>query len=1790
MTGSLTPLASQDGATTAQVFGNDSAALLYKVEGDVSLPYVDDKQIPTVGVGVNLRVFLSSYLSELHITNAAEIKAISDVVKVNYSTATSLQAALTTAIAPYGALNSLSLNTAQIADLYQQIVVGTNGKNPQGKDAMLSQFDKFLTNNQISPDLASSQEGVAIFSLYFNNADTLLPIHSHILSDLKADASGSLTNRADAWFQIRYGSNKGALTVADPTKGANGVAVRRDMESTLFGLYDPSDSSGGTVTPTLTEATSIYAELSAITNETGGTETNRDYAFAYENRYSSQVSTANTELGQLQSLQPSLSIDQLTSLSVQSLGDLLQPAANVLLEHYVSNTTLNPWVNSSLSGETIDARDVQVAAKDGNSHLVASQRASGSYALGSGDYQNSLLIAQDGADTLDGSGTADDALIGGSGNDTIIAGTGSDYIVAGTGNDSIQLNGGDDTVVLGEASNPGHAGQDSVYAQGETSANELNIYIGNGKHQSLYLGPDTNANLYYVPGEGVAPVELSIDAKQVPTSNVYRDSVTGAFLTLENQGGTSVLTVYEAGGTAHSQAAQRSLQSDVSATGDGLSLDDDPSPGDTQEGDLGSYYAGQGGNAADGLSVSLYNFSGTSGDGISLDQTTADPLPAVGSSNLGALDEFYPPDQETINHYFGDDGGHGSAFLDTIYGSNTTGGPGNVIDGFGNASFIYAGDGDNTVTALNKDIDPATGGFDNGAIASTYILGGSGNQLLIGLATGNETIQGGDQGSNASAFTSIFGETSGNAVLSLGTEDGYIFGGTGTDTLNAGADNKQNLAASGIADAVVFAGITADEVGYYFTSGIDTQTSEYQVYVDGQAYFGSELDGSDPGTNPLPGSLIIGGAGSDNLYGNTGDDTIIGGTETSISPWSSDLGSNQFVYLDNTYVGGAGSDLIIAGDGTDAIYTGMPAGVSDWQDADPLSSDTVYGGAGFDQVDGSGGNDVFYGGSGVFEVSTGNGESSVFAGSGSTLVIAGTGGVYMEGGSGTDYLEGGSGADTIFGGTGSSALWGLGGNDYLNGGGGNTNIYANIDPGDDGNWANEGAGDSVTIDGGGGNVLIYGSGGTNLIFANSGTDQIWLGNGEATVDAGSGNNDSFIAGAGDETIQLADNGQQDYLFSGTSAASINLSLQDVNSNELTLGDDGSGDLIISYGNSAIWLVGYDADGESNVTLSFDDGSTMDAGEIAYAAQQPDANVEWGQPGAADTVYANDGGSVIGNLTGNNVVYGGDGLDTIYGGTGADTIEAGSGGAYIFGGTGTETYVFDSGDGSILIAENQGAAGSDTLQFGDSLTESDVSLTRQGNDLVALVDGGAVGTVDIENYFATPGGPAHAVSDVTFADGTDLDQAQVTASLVYNNAEITGVSGTNTFGFDPYSGTNAIIQNDTTSTNVIQFTKGIDSSLVTAQEDTGSDLILTDALDGVAVTVEGYFDNAVGGVDSNFSVEFSDGSTWNSQDILAEVSGSGGGQQARGASTSNRSALEASATSNEVTDSPGQIAAQSLHDSATTPALPAVNGTVASLAAPASQPELRTSLDTSATEDLLAGTAESHASSPAGGEGQLSHPTSTEPKLGSLGAKAPLSSSTNGNPQSGRVRVDAFKALNLGISFDSDPNTRNLVGAPADPLQADRNDEINAGGKDATHDGSSRSTAPAPLETLDRTRSLGGGRVFQSTTNAAIDMAKALTATAHLLGSDGVLPGASQLQLQDGTSWFVSDVDKAMSALGGERPPKRDNHHSESMTSADMAHTQLVQAMATFNPDAAATSTIQHAMSEAYAITLAVQMH
>jgi Ca2+-binding RTX toxin-like protein len=149
---------------------------------------------------------------------------------------------------------------------------------------------------------------------------------------------------------------------------------------------------------------------------------------------------------------------------------------------------------------------------------------------------------------------------------------------------------------------------------------------------------------------------------------------------------------------------------------------------------------------------------------------------------------------------------------------------------------------------------------------------------------------------------------------------------------------------------------------------------------------------------------VYGGQGSDQignnamtgnktLYGNVGDDTIVGGTgnDTLFGNWGNDIIS-----------GGAGNNLLFGGRGNDMLSGGSGA-------------DTIHGQLDNDNIDGAGGNDQLYGGSGT-DIITG--------GSGADLIYGQVGADRLDGGRGLQ-----SGNDTIFGGEGNDTISGSGTSD-----------------------------------------------------------------------------------------------------------------------------------------------------------------------------------------------------------------------------------------------------------------------------------------------------------------------------------------------------------------------------------------------------------------------------------------------------------------------------------------------------------------------------------------------------------------------------------------------------------------------------------------------------------------------------------------------------------------------------------------------------------------------------------------
>ncbi len=279
-----------------------------------------------------------------------------------------------------------------------------------------------------------------------------------------------------------------------------------------------------------------------------------------------------------------------------------------------------------------------------------------------------------------------------------------------------------------------------------------------------------------------------------------------------------------------------------------------------------------------------------------------------------------------------------------------------------------------------------------------------------------------------------------NDIIQSGDGDAFIFGGTGSDTITAGAGRDLIFGDHGqlignIATSHLPLGLLNDQ--FTFTS-IDTQST----YTNS-----NDLIRAGAGDD-----IVVGGQGADRVRGEAGDDDLIGGHTVAD-------GSDQGDILD----AGSGHD-VVAGDNatiyreprtTDArwrILSGAEILQVDGNGAvtaeagqDPLNrpkrtvtllnhtSTTVAGVFGNDQIAGGSGDDQIFGQLGDDSI---QGDGHVLALNGSlTIDLASTllsvddfdgagtdGDDYVEGGGGNDILFGNLGQDDLIGG--SSNLFG----------------------------------------------------------------------------------------------------------------------------------------------------------------------------------------------------------------------------------------------------------------------------------------------------------------------------------------------------------------------------------------------------------------------------------------------------------------------------------------------------------------------------------------------------------------------------------------------------------------------------------------------------------------------------------------------------------------------------------------------------------------------------------------------
>ena len=401
---------------------------------------------------------------------------------------------------------------------------------------------------------------------------------------------------------------------------------------------------------------------------------------------------------------------------------------------------------------------------------------------------------------------------------------------------------------------------------------------------------------------------------------------------------------------------------------------------------------------------------------------------------------------------------------------------------------------------------------------------------------------------------------------------------------------------------------------------------------------------------------------------------------------------------------------------------------------------------------------------------------------------------------GNDRLRGDILADQMVGGA---------GDDLLSGGGGGDTYVFNVGDGHD----------TIFDD----NQTLIGDG---FLTADQTIDAIRLGAGIAPSDvtfSRDGSSITLIIGSNGDAITLQ--GQDDYIHTGVFGAiptnrieqvrfddGTIWSWQDLNQrviaskttpgNDITIGftlsdrfEKSAGDDILSGGDSGDTYVfgvgaGHDTIRESvsnvlygdNDTVELDDSVAVNdvslardgndlilslaSGDTLRIAGQFDLQTLYTWTDVENFRFA-DGTVWSKSEISQKLLHSTAGDDHLIGFYGADDLDGGAGDDILEGGDGADTYHFDRGYGHDEIRESVTEANSsdfDTIVFGPGLAPDDLSIARDGDDLViTMIDSGeslrVTGQFSFANWFAW-----NDIELFTFADGTQWTDLEVAARL------------------------------------------------------------------------------------------------------------------------------------------------------------------------------------------------------------------------------------------------------------------------------------------------------------------------------------------------------------------------------------------------------------------------------------------
>ncbi len=558
----------------------------------------------------------------------------------------------------------------------------------------------------------------------------------------------------------------------------------------------------------------------------------------------------------------------------------------------------------------------------------------------------------------------------------------------------------------------------------------------------------------------------------------------------------------------------------------------------------------------------------------------------------------------------------------------------------------------------------------------SVLVGGAGSDVMKS-GSANDRVYTGDK-TDIDEFASGSGDAATDKnVVDTGAGSDTVYGSNGIDFVTTHSTTSQKAVVyGGAADDVLTGGQGSDEI----YGGPDDDYLTASPATVGEPGTASDVLGSARSVGVLPGAStstkkLVGGTGSDRIYGSDGPSTIFGDTTTDPCSTSSDPVSGQPAESD---VAGDAADLILGGNGVDVVNAG---GAADWVYASG-AADRVCGNSGNDHLYAGDADDLVYGGSGADQAYGEAGDDQVYGNDDGDYLYGSSGMDRLQGNKGADWVDGGSEDDVVLGGTSKAGTADTG--DTLLGSGG-----ADVIVGD--NAQSDVRGDApypTDLAGGaglGGGDHLYGGDQADLLYGGLADDRVWAGNGDDYAEGNDGT-DRIWGEAGDDDLIGGSSELADGTFTGSEP-----------------GRPDAGDFL------------YGGDGQDVVA--------GDNARITHGGPPHPVMAGHGLTTERGVDLADEDADPAPGRFGGDTIQGGAEADIVFGQRGDDVVSLGDGPDYGEGGQGTDTVHGDDGDDDVVGGSYTPVSGGGL----DAVGQPDVGDTLAGDagEDVVLGDDGAL---------------------------------------------------------------------------------------------------------------------------------------------------------------------------------------------------------------------------------------------------------------------------------------------------------------------------------------------------------------------------------------------------------------------------------------------------------------------------------